>query len=104
MQLWIYHTDERLPAPATWSDKVALYLRLSLALAALAGVALAAPRTVTINNTAPRLDSSGVILDGHDLTIRQLPDGSCKYKDTGPQPGSVQLSNPPGKRQQFPQM
>jgi len=59
--------------------KVALFL--SLALAALAGVALAAPRTVTINNTAPRLDSSGVILDGHDLTIRQLPDGSCKYED-----------------------
>lgn len=36
----------------------------------------AATRSVVINNTAPRLDDTGQIIDGHDLMIRQLPDGT----------------------------
>ena len=31
---------------------------------------------VTINNTAPRLDNTGQIIDGHDMTIRILPNGT----------------------------
>jgi hypothetical protein len=38
-------------------------------------VALAIPQLVTINNTAPRLDNTGIILDGHDLSIRRVPKG-----------------------------
>ena len=38
--------------------------------------ASAAPRLVTIDNTAPRLDSAGAILDGHDLSVRRLPGGN----------------------------
>jgi hypothetical protein len=33
-------------------------------------------RIVTINNTAPRLDVTGAILDGHDLMIRRLDNGT----------------------------
>jgi hypothetical protein len=45
-------------------------------LCAAVASASAASRLVTINNTAPRLDSTGIILDGHDLTVRQLPNGT----------------------------
>jgi hypothetical protein len=39
-------------------------------------LALAAARQITINNTAPRLDVDGQIVDGHDLSLRVLPDGT----------------------------
>lgn len=41
-------------------------------LAGLVALAAAAIRTVTINNLAPRLDSSGVIIDAHDGSIQQF--------------------------------
>lgn len=43
---------------------------------ALTAMVSAVPTRTTINNSAPRLDSSGIILDGHDLSLRQLPNGS----------------------------
>ena len=49
-------------------------MRLSLPLLLVA--ARAAQQVTTINNTAPRLDVNGVIMDAHDLSIRQLPDGT----------------------------
>lgn len=33
-------------------------------------------KTITINNTSPRLDVNGNIVDGHDLSLRVLPDGT----------------------------
>ena len=48
---------------------------LPVLLVLLGAAVEAAPRLVTINNTAPRLDSSGAILDGHDLAVRRLPNG-----------------------------
>ena len=33
-------------------------------------------RAVTINNTAPRLDVNGQIMDAHDCSIRVLPNGT----------------------------
>lgn len=33
-------------------------------------------KTITINNTSPRLDVNGEIVDGHDLSLRVLPDGT----------------------------
>ena len=50
-------------------------LAAALCALALAPLGAAAPRLVTIDNTAPRLDSAGAILDGHDLSVRRLPDG-----------------------------
>jgi hypothetical protein len=44
------------------------YLRLA------ALVAAGSARLVTINNTAPRLDTSGQIVDGHDLSLRVVVD------------------------------
>lgn len=49
--------------------------RLFAVLACVVG-AHAGTRIVNINNTAPRLDSTGIILDGHDLTIRRLDNGT----------------------------
>ena len=43
--------------------------------AALAALAAAAPQRTTINNTAPRLDINGEIMDAHDLSLRRLPSG-----------------------------
>ena len=56
----------------------ALLALLPLLLLAATPLAVrAAARLVTIDNTAPRLDSAGAILDGHDLTVRgPLSDGS----------------------------
>lgn len=51
-------------------------MQRALALAAAATVVLAVPRVVTINNTAARLDVTGAILDGHDLSIRRLDNGT----------------------------
>jgi hypothetical protein len=45
-------------------------------LLAAAVLAIARARTVTINNAAPRLDSTGAIMDAHDCSIRQLPNGT----------------------------
>jgi hypothetical protein len=44
----------------------------------LVGVACASAATtyVTINNTAPRLDVHGAIMDAHDCSIRVLPNGT----------------------------
>ena len=50
---------------------MALALRTALVLGATA----CAAALTTINNTAPRLDDTGAIIDGHDLTLRVLPDG-----------------------------
>ncbi len=50
-------------------------LALAFLLVQLA-VVCAVPTLVSINNSAPRLDSTGIILDGHDCTLRQLPNGS----------------------------
>jgi hypothetical protein len=44
--------------------------------AALMVSATSISRRVVINNTAPRLDNTGNIIDGHDLIIRSLPDGT----------------------------
>jgi hypothetical protein len=49
-------------------------LRSLFCLSALA--AAAHGKSVLINNTAPRLDEHGQILDGHDCTIRVLPNGT----------------------------
>ena len=46
-----------------------------LSAAALAALAAAAPSRTVINNTAPRLDNTGAIMDAHDLQIRALPGG-----------------------------
>ena len=53
----------------------ATILAAALCSLALAPLGAAAPRLVTIDNAAPRLDSAGAILDGHDLSVRRLPDG-----------------------------
>ena len=38
--------------------------------------AAAARRTVTVRNDQPRLDTRGAIVDGHDLSLRRLDNGS----------------------------
>ena len=49
----------------------------ALALLAFAlAPALVLARRVTIDNTAPRLDDTGVSMDAHDCSIRVLPNGS----------------------------
>ena len=48
--------------------------RAVLALCAAAASCARAALT-TIDNTVPRLDDTGAIIDGHDLTLRVLPDG-----------------------------
>jgi len=45
-------------------------------LALLARPAAAARKTVSVRNDQPRLDSRGAIVDGHDLSLRALPNGS----------------------------
>lgn len=46
-------------------------------LAALAAAAAAVP--VVINNTLPRLDSNGVIMDAHDGSIQRFEPGGPYY-------------------------
>ena len=43
---------------------------------AFTSAAFSVRTVVSINNTAPRLDSHGAIVDGHDLSLRVLPDGT----------------------------
>jgi hypothetical protein len=69
------------PAHRTPYAPASMALRRAAALAALLAACAppavhAASRSVTINNTAPCLDNTGAILDGHDLMIRPLPDGT----------------------------
>ena len=47
----------------------------AFALIALIAVAVSATR-VSIRNDMPRLDTTGVIMDAHDCSIRQLPNGT----------------------------
>lgn len=49
--------------------------RTTILLASLATAALAAPHTTSINNSLPRLDINGQIMDAHDLSLRRLPSG-----------------------------
>jgi hypothetical protein len=61
----LFHTAQISPAAMRTAP-----LLLSL----LAAVSRAA--RVTIDNTKPRLDVTGVIMDAHDCSIRRLPNGS----------------------------
>jgi len=49
---------------------------LSVFLALLSYIPTAFSVSVTINNTAPRLDNTGTIMDAHDCSIRILPNGT----------------------------
>ena len=50
--------------------------RLILSLSPL--LAFSESRNVTIANNLPRYDTNNQIVDGHDLSLRIAPDGSCK--------------------------
>jgi len=45
-------------------------------LSAVSLVSVAAATQVSINNTAPRLDNAGVIMDAHDLSLRVVVDAA----------------------------